>query len=66
MKAISWSKLGAPKKPQDVRVKGLGVVEIRQGHIAAAKSAGGDPEFELFECTAAGDTLRRYSLGQRL
>ena len=63
MDTISWSALGAPSKPGDVRVEGLGIVVVTQGDIDGATSAGGDPEFDLKKSTGMGDKLHRYLLG---
>ncbi len=63
MSTILWSKLGSPTEPGTVRVEGLGIVEVSQGDIDIATSAGGDPEFDLEESTRMGDKMHRYLLG---
>ena len=63
MNAIAWSGLGSPTTPGDVRIEGLGVVEVTQQNIDHVKEIGGDPKFDLMDATAVGDKMHRYLLG---
>jgi hypothetical protein len=64
MGTILWSKLGSPTEPNEVHVKGLGIVEVSHQNIqAVAKLGEDDPEFDLIDATAIGDSMRRYFLG---
>lgn len=63
MLTITWSELGSPKKPDDIPVERLGVVSVKQENIDLVKEMGGDPEFELLDASAMGDSGKRYVLG---
>ena len=63
METIKWSKLGPPTEPGNVRIQGLGVVDVRQEDIDNAKDDGDDPVFELLDTTSGGDKTRCYLLG---
>ncbi len=63
MNTISWSQLGAPTEPGNVRVEGLGVVAVTKRNIDDVAAAGGDAEFDLHDATSMGDTMHRYLLG---
>ena len=63
MDTITWSELGSPPTPVTVRVEGKGNVEVTQKNIDDVKGVGGDPEFDLIDNTAMGNSMRSYVLG---
>ncbi len=63
MDTILWSELGAPTEPGNVRVEGLGNVEVTQRNIDDVAEVGGNPQFDLHDATSIADTTHRYLLG---
>jgi hypothetical protein len=63
MAKISWKELGAPTSAGEVRVRGLGLVQISPQNIASANAYKGDVDFELIDVTSLGDDMRKYMLG---
>lgn len=61
--SIDWETLGCPQEPAEIRVSGIGIIEVSKEDIERAKRAGGNPTFELHDATALGDDFRRYVLG---
>lgn len=61
--AITWSQLGSPIVPGNVRIEGLGNVTVTQENIDDVAQAGGDPSFDLVESTSMGAKVRQYMLG---
>ena len=61
--AITWSQLGSPIVPVNVRIEGLGNVTVTQENIDDVAQAGGDPSFDLVESTSMGAKVRQYMLG---
>jgi len=61
---ISWEALGPPTEPGDIRIEGVGIVDISQDDIDRANRIGGNPEFDLIDATTMNDDLKRFKLGQ--
>lgn len=58
-----FPSLVEPPKPGSVAVPGVGQVGVTEQDIQAAEKCGGDPEFELIDCTAATERVKCYRLG---
>lgn len=61
---VSWSQLGSPREETEVEVADLGVVGITAKDVGRAQERGGDPLFELIDCTAVMDPMPVYRLGR--
>ena len=60
MLKLKWSDLGPPTKPGWVGVEDVGVVEVSQADLDAARLAGGRLDCELREDLVFGDRLAHY------
>ena len=60
---ISWEDLGSPQSPGDVRVPGVGIIEVKQDNIDLANEIGKKAVCELIDATSMEDTSRRYMIG---
>ena len=60
---VRWNDLGDVAEPGEYTVPGVGVIQVAQRDIELVAQSGGNPQFTLYDVTAAGDRMKHYRLG---
>lgn len=61
---INWKQLGCPTEPGNVKVQGVGIVQVTQEDIKTAAQLGENCRVELIDVSATKDPMPVYAIGK--